>query len=141
MVFFHSPVPKFQFVFGWAGVNLFFILSGFLITRSRLASKEQPGLPFFTHFYRRRVYRLFPVIICILLFPQTYYSSLRTEILKTLKYWKVLPTEKITGLCSCFVYNLQEVFNALTEQCIQTPFSSVTYGACLWRYTSKLYLP
>lgn len=61
----------------WMGVQLFFVLSGFLITTLLLDSKGQKDQIY--HFYMRRSLRIFPIyyatlIFCILLLPAIGYS-------------------------------------------------------------------
>ena len=59
VVFYHNFGFAKYFFFGWLGVDLFFVLSGFLITDILLKTVNKPG--YFKNFYAKRFLRIFPL--------------------------------------------------------------------------------
>lgn len=61
----HAGLPGVQG--GFVGVDVFFVLSGFLITGLLKAELEQTGRIRFVAFYARRARRLLPALVSMLL--------------------------------------------------------------------------
>lgn len=61
---FHSQVPGFGA--GFFGVDVFFVLSGYLITQILVAEHERTGRIDLTRFYVRRLRRLYPAMLAML---------------------------------------------------------------------------
>jgi len=85
--FFHTR----NLPFGWMGVQLFFVLSGFLITDILLKMKDKlPRRDFFVKFYGRRFLRIFPLYYfylalltaLIFLLPQIDLKGIKPELNK-----------------------------------------------------------
>jgi peptidoglycan/LPS O-acetylase OafA/YrhL len=70
VVFFHAGLlsnASFQVTGGFIGVDLFFVVSGFLITGLLIRERERTGTVSFSRFYARRVRRILPAAAVTLL--------------------------------------------------------------------------
>lgn len=66
VVFYHYAGEKWDWLEGWIGVDIFFVLSGFLITTLALREEDKTGRVSLRKFYVRRIFRILPVYFVVL---------------------------------------------------------------------------
>lgn len=118
--------------FGQTGVTLFFVLSGFLITRILLSTKDSKD--FFKRFYLNRVVRIFPLYflflfihffiypifsianyptlfeqVCYYFYFQNYFFSFHNFIEGPLNTWSLAIEEQFYLFWPLIVYNLKNI--------------------------------
>jgi len=65
VIFFHAHIPFFSN--GFMGVDIFFVISGYLIS-SIIFKQLEVGNFSFLNFYQRRIYRILPAFLIMILF-------------------------------------------------------------------------
>jgi peptidoglycan/LPS O-acetylase OafA/YrhL len=111
----HWPYRYFSVTFGWIGVSMFLVLSGFLITRILLVAKTKPLKTFLTQFYRNRALRILPL----------YYLYLLAVSAILIAAWFFTDPEKVTDIIAfgfiavkndmlyllTYTYNFQDIWH------------------------------
>jgi peptidoglycan/LPS O-acetylase OafA/YrhL len=89
----HVYTPGWPHLEGRYGVTVFFVLSGFLITRLLLREEQETGAINLLSFYVRRTFRLFPIyylvlaVYCLLIFGLGLHSDGRQEFARNLPFY------------------------------------------------------
>jgi peptidoglycan/LPS O-acetylase OafA/YrhL len=110
------------FQIGWIGVDLFFVLSGFLITRILLHTKGAPN--YFRRFYIRRFLRIIPLyylFLVMIALIMMYYRDINTKELIFLRkniiwMWLYVQNIIISVESQSYSYNINHLWSLAVEE-------------------------
>lgn len=77
VVLFHSGIP--MFASGYIGVDLFFVLSGYLICNLLVEEYERDGRINLLNFYARRMRRLFPALSVMVILVSSFFVLIQSQ--------------------------------------------------------------
>ena len=104
---------------GYLGVDIFFVISGFVITKS-ITEKNLFSVSRIIFFYRKRILRLFPsIVVVILLFLflfVLFVSRSGYEVFQTAKY-------SIVGLSNIYLFYINQDYFSINNEL--NPFSHI----------------
>ncbi|MDO3627500.1 acyltransferase [Mucilaginibacter sp. BT774] len=128
----HWPNSLLSLPFGWIGVNIFFVLSGFLIARILINNRQQSFKKYISSFYFKRALRIFPLYygfltLSLLLVLFITYSA---PFLLSLNEWKDIYWGTIHDFPYCFTYTYN--LRANLSPLIHVPTSSDKLDGHLW---------
>lgn len=98
---------------GWIGVDLFFVISGFLITNILLKNRHQPD--YFKSFYIRRSLRIFPLyflVITPLIFANLFFG--KSQVNETVPYF--LYIQNFTSIKNGYLWGLGHTWSLAIEE-------------------------
>jgi peptidoglycan/LPS O-acetylase OafA/YrhL len=128
----HWPNNMLSLKFGWIGVNIFFVLSGFLITRILVSQKQYTFKKFISDFYYKRALRIFPlyyaflILSFLLIIIATHYLPQ----LLTYEGWKAAYNAAISDFPYYFTYTYNLKVNA--QHFIYLPDNATPIFGHLW---------
>jgi peptidoglycan/LPS O-acetylase OafA/YrhL len=120
---FHGPIRWFLLAtgFGWSGVNLFFVLSGFLITGILLDSRGSPD--YYRRFYLRRALRILPAYYGVLL---VVLLAARTGVVERHISWPFI------ALSVIYLSNVTGLFGVATQYAVLWSLAVEEHFYLLW---------
>jgi peptidoglycan/LPS O-acetylase OafA/YrhL len=119
---------------GWVGVNLFFVLSGFLITGILVDSRHRPD--YYRNFYVRRALRILPAYYSVLFLLLV---ASRSGMVMRHASWAFI------GLGCIYLVNVSELFGVPTQYTVLWTLAVEEHFYLLWptavRQASRRWLP
>ncbi|WP_125100578.1 acyltransferase family protein [Leucobacter chromiireducens] len=114
VILYHSGVPIFSG--GFVGVDVFFVLSGFLITGIMLAEIQSSGTLNISRFYAKRILRIIPAATVVL-----FVTAIATALWIPLTEWRDIASEIATSAVYLVNWQLAGTTDYLNAEALPSP--------------------
>lgn len=103
VVLYHAKIPGFNG--GFVGVDVFFVISGFLITKHLLSEAAQTGTISLLSFYVRRIRRLMPALMTTIAFVAIVWAVFFSNLVEETIHFSRSLRYSVSGLANVYFMN------------------------------------